>query len=213
MSDKWVKQRIVPSERQNLGLILKENKLNEYNEFKMLLLGKGRCAQDDCMIAPINEGSLPRWLKERMDKWIVTAVKLNDSAVVLIYRDDSIWFFDLKNDIKALPEGVQGQLSDLNELLSSSITVGNGGAELLIGRRTLLLANELYGQGKLMPFDKTLLHVFLKEYLVDTGDICNKLDCSRQYVNQLVNRGDLRVLKDCGNSRIYALSDIAYMIE
>ena len=38
----WVQQRIVPSDRQNLGQILKENNLTEYDEFELLMLSGGR---------------------------------------------------------------------------------------------------------------------------------------------------------------------------
>ena len=37
----WVQQRIVPTDRQNLGQILKANGLEEYDEFKLLMLAKG----------------------------------------------------------------------------------------------------------------------------------------------------------------------------
>lgn len=49
----WVQQRIVPQDRQNLGSILKENKLKDYDEFALLTLADGRCAQDDYYLAPI----------------------------------------------------------------------------------------------------------------------------------------------------------------
>lgn len=37
----WVQQRIIPSDRQNLGQILKENGLDSYDEFKLLVLSEG----------------------------------------------------------------------------------------------------------------------------------------------------------------------------
>ena len=43
----WVRQRIIPSDRQNIGQVLKENGMEEYDEFKLLMSGQGRCAQDD----------------------------------------------------------------------------------------------------------------------------------------------------------------------
>lgn len=43
----WVRQRIVPPDRQNIGQILKANGLEEYDEFSLLMFGSGRCAQDD----------------------------------------------------------------------------------------------------------------------------------------------------------------------
>lgn len=42
----WVQQRIAPTDRQNLGQILKDNGLDEYDEFQLLMLANGRCVQD-----------------------------------------------------------------------------------------------------------------------------------------------------------------------
>lgn len=49
----WVQQRIVPMDRQNLGQILKDNGLKEYDEFDLLMLADGRCAQDNYYLEPI----------------------------------------------------------------------------------------------------------------------------------------------------------------
>ena len=42
----WVQQRIVPVDRQNLGQILRDNGLQDYNPYTLLMLGHGRCAQE-----------------------------------------------------------------------------------------------------------------------------------------------------------------------
>ena len=47
----WVEQRIVPRDRQNLGAILRENGLSDYDVFALLDLSDGRCAQD-CRCSP-----------------------------------------------------------------------------------------------------------------------------------------------------------------
>ena len=38
----WVKERVIPSGRQNIGSILKNHKLKEYSEIAFLSLSKGR---------------------------------------------------------------------------------------------------------------------------------------------------------------------------
>ncbi|MBR2823489.1 MAG: hypothetical protein IKE24_07385 [Clostridia bacterium] len=43
----WVQQLIVPQDRQNIGQVLKENGLGVYDEFQLLMLTMGRCAQED----------------------------------------------------------------------------------------------------------------------------------------------------------------------
>ncbi len=46
-SRKWVEERIVPPSRQNIGQVLKANGLDEYDDFKLLMVSMGRCSQDD----------------------------------------------------------------------------------------------------------------------------------------------------------------------
>lgn len=46
-SMKWVQSRIVPSSRQNIGEILKNNSMKSYDEYRLLINVNGRCGQDD----------------------------------------------------------------------------------------------------------------------------------------------------------------------
>ena len=41
-SKEWVRQRIIPQDRQNIGQVLKENGLECYDEFDLLMLTMGR---------------------------------------------------------------------------------------------------------------------------------------------------------------------------
>ena len=67
---KWVDQRIVPKNRQNLGMILKEAGLNEYDPYALLLWGGGRSSQDDCRITRCDEKNavFPLWFTKRLDE-------------------------------------------------------------------------------------------------------------------------------------------------
>ena len=50
VSMRWVKSRIIPSSRQNIGEILRVNNMNSYDEHKLLLLCEGRSCQDEFYI-------------------------------------------------------------------------------------------------------------------------------------------------------------------
>lgn len=52
-SMKWVSQRVIPPERQNIGQILRENGMEYYDEFPLLLQNQGRSCQDECYIEEI----------------------------------------------------------------------------------------------------------------------------------------------------------------
>ena len=58
----WVQQRIIPTDRQNIGEILRDNQIEEYDEYELLMLAMGRCAQDDYYLVPIDEKDLPEYL-------------------------------------------------------------------------------------------------------------------------------------------------------
>ena len=50
---RWVKQRVIPPERQNIGQILRENGMEYYDEFPLLLMNQGRCCQDECYLVEV----------------------------------------------------------------------------------------------------------------------------------------------------------------
>ena len=50
---RWVKQRVIPPERQNIGQILRENGMKYYDEFPLLIMNQGRSCQDECYLAEV----------------------------------------------------------------------------------------------------------------------------------------------------------------
>ena len=44
---RWIRGRICPPGRHNIREILKDNGLNEYDEFGLLMITKGKCDKDD----------------------------------------------------------------------------------------------------------------------------------------------------------------------
>lgn len=50
---RWVQERVIPQERQNIGQILKNNGMEYYSEFPLLLKNQGRSCQDECYIEQI----------------------------------------------------------------------------------------------------------------------------------------------------------------
>ena len=77
-SQLWVQQRIIPTDRQNLGEILRDNGLKEYDEFQLLMLAMGRCAQDDYYLVPLNENDLPKEIIKRFSARIEDVLPLDD---------------------------------------------------------------------------------------------------------------------------------------
>ena len=50
-SMRWVRERICPPGRHNMVEILRDNGLNEYDEFGLLMLNMARCGKDDLYLA------------------------------------------------------------------------------------------------------------------------------------------------------------------
>ena len=51
---KWVQERIIPSNRQLIGVIMRNLGVPEYTEYNMLIAMGGRCTNDGCYIVPLN---------------------------------------------------------------------------------------------------------------------------------------------------------------
>lgn len=84
-SRKWVQQRIVPPDRQNLGEILRKNGLKEYDEFSLLELSGGKCAQDECYIEPVSEDEVYEKMQDRFGKKVKNAVPLENQDILLFF--------------------------------------------------------------------------------------------------------------------------------
>lgn len=52
---KWVQGRIIPSNRQLIGVIMRNLDVKEYTEYNMLVATNGRCTDDGCYIVPLDE--------------------------------------------------------------------------------------------------------------------------------------------------------------
>ena len=52
-SKRWVQQRVVPPERQNIGQILRENGMQFFDEFPLLIKNNGRSCQDECYLVEV----------------------------------------------------------------------------------------------------------------------------------------------------------------
>lgn len=59
IDDRWarqfVKERVVPPERQNIGQIMRQVGMSYYSEFPLLVYCSGRCCMDDFWLEEITE--------------------------------------------------------------------------------------------------------------------------------------------------------------
>lgn len=83
----WVKERIIPTDRQNLGQILRENGMNSYDEFALLTLANGRCAQDDYYITEISQDELPPMITKRFRMKVSNIKILQYPNICITFKD------------------------------------------------------------------------------------------------------------------------------
>ena len=96
----WVQQRIVPIDRQNIGEILRDNHLKEYDEYELLTLAMGRCAQDDYYLVPIDGKDLPEEITKYFSKRIEDVLPLEKHCLLVFFRDGVVKKCDLQKHFK-----------------------------------------------------------------------------------------------------------------
>ena len=202
----WVRQRIVPEDRQNLAQVLRENGLKEYDEFELLLAGKGRCAQDDYYLEEITEESLLVKFAYRYEKRIEEMICLDDGCVLVFFRNGKIKKVDLKK--------VEHSNAQLNRLLKydelyRKMRVQSGGYGVCWGEKNIIKDEQLYNAGEDVPLSKKDFCAFASHGLVGTAEAMELLDCSRQNINDLIKRGKLTPVKREQKNTLFLRSEVS----
>ena len=72
---RWVMERVVPAERQNLGEILRANSLDSYDAIALLESGKGESASDDFLVFPADDMANPPTKTSHLQEEVGVAVR------------------------------------------------------------------------------------------------------------------------------------------
>lgn len=201
----WVQQRIVPLDRQNLGQVLKANGLEEYDEYSLLMLADGRCAQDSYYLVPIEESNMPDSFAERYQKKVEDVVPLDRQNVLVFFRDGIV----KKCDIKAISKGKAAYKPILNnENLFSMVAILSGGYGICWGENLTIADSALYDAGIAVPLKKDDFKRFIEYRVVNTAEAAEILGCSRQNINDLIRRGKLHPVKTSGKNTLFLKNEI-----
>ena len=202
---KFVAQRIIPPDRQNLGSILKANGLTVYDEYKLLLLSEGRCAQDDLYLTKIKAEQIPAELKERLNQKVQDVIPLADNKLLVFFKDGALRMADI------------GVMMKNNRLFSrilrereifERVKVAPGGHGIEWDPERYLPAEFLRKNGTSAKIHYEDFLAFAQKRLIDTTATAQRLNCSRQYVNQLVRQGRLTPLCSGSNNSLFLKSDL-----
>ncbi len=204
-SMKFVRQRIIPGERQNLGEILKANKLREYDEYKLLQLSEGRCAQDEIFLKKSTGDDVAAEIRNRMGEKVRDVMPMEDRKAMVFFMDDETRIIDLDKlcsddrrftNILKKPELFQG------------VCVSPGGNGIEWGEERFIPAEALHGAGEKGQLKYSELLTFVRNRVVDTSEVTGLLNCSRQYIGQLTSKGRLEPFKSSSNNSLFLRSDI-----
>jgi hypothetical protein len=198
----WVKERIIPSGRQNISDILNKHHLQTYDEMKFLEISEGRCSQDSLYIEKINE--LPDFASKRRKQTIEECVLLENNRLLCFFADDTI----RKIDLRCLKD-----VEDLDRVLSyenvfRTGVVGTGGYSVEFNASIEVPSWLLHETGELVPLTRGDFRAFISQNLLDTGESCDVLECSRQNVSYLVKQKSLTPVKENVRGNLYLKGDV-----
>ena len=201
----WVRQRIIPSDRQNLGQILKDNGLTEYDEYNMLMLTMGRCPQDDYYLVPTDEFSFSKEITTRFFVKIEDIVPLEDFNLLVFFRNGKVKKCNLKNHFR--------QYRNFNVLLKdpdlfNRVRIQVGGYSVTWDESLNISDLVLYETGRPIPLSASDFASFAAHRIINRAEAAELLDCSRQNIDDLTKRGKLHPIKSTAKNTLYLKSEI-----
>lgn len=204
-SEMWVRQRIVPSDRQNLGQILKANDLETYDEFELLMLADGRCAQDDYYLTPVSEGDFPENFILRFQKKVEDVIPLAKRRLLVFFRDGSVKKCDLE---PILAESNSFSPIIRSEELFRHVSIQPAGYGISWGENLNIADETLYNCGVDIPLTLDDFRQFVASRIVNTAEAAEILECSRQNIDDLIRRGKLHPVKATPRNNLFLKSEI-----
>ncbi len=198
----WVKERIIPSGRQNINSILNTHKLKEYDEMKFLELSGGRCSQDEMYIKKLDE--VPDFVQKRLLHNLIDLVPLRDNNLLCFFVDGSVRKIDLSSILDE--PGIDKVMR--NAKLYESGKVGTGGYYATFNDSIDIPSWLLYKSGKRIPLEYEDFITFVRKNIYDTADCCYELECTRQNLSYMVKQNQLSPIKEDVKGNLYLKSEV-----
>ena len=203
----WVQQRIIPTDRQNIGQVLRDNGLELYDEFDLLMLADGRCAQDEYYLTERKESELPTEIRERIAHRVEDVVPLPQYHLLVFFSGGSI------RKVDALP--LIGDVVPFAPLLRDpalfeTVQVQAGGYGVSWGTTLELSKNDLFESGTPIPLSADDFASFVARRVITTAEACELLGCSRQNIDDLVRRDKLHPVKAGGRTKLFLRSEVKW---
>lgn len=199
----WVQQRIVPTDRQNLGQILKENGLQEYDEYRLLMLCDGRCAQDDYYLKAVTEEI--GMLRERFLKKVEDVLVLQDMQLLVFFRNGEIRKCSMKEYFE---KHRKFRVLLMHPEYFEEVRVQAGGYGVCWNEEMVVSDEELYRSGEEIPLSMGDFTRFVERNLVGSAEAAGMLGCSRQNIEKLIDSGKLHPVKRLAKSTLLLRTEV-----
>ena len=202
---KWVQNRIIPPDRQNIAQILINQGMDSYNEYRMLVYSDGRCAQDDCMVEEIHEKDLPEYIIRRRERHVRSVFPLHEHRVMVFFIDGTSCVVDVNSIVGKDPRFTR----ILRETdVFSKVYVSEGGYGICWDEQREIPFYEL----KINKTDYMIsyddMRLIIEHETLDTAQTAERLNCSRQNIDDLVKRDKLRPVKTGAKSKLFMRSEV-----
>lgn len=182
----WVKERIVPSSRQNITSILKDSNLKEYDEYKLLMMNDGRCSQDNYYLAGCN--SIPSFILERQKLLIKDFLILENRDILLFFNNDESKIYKISG--------------------YESISVSAGGYGLLIDENLFIDNMHIYNNSTISNIKYADFISFVRNNVLDATEAAGLSKCTRQNIKDLKDKGKLNTVKESSKYSLFLKSDV-----
>ena len=199
-SIEFVRQRIIPSDRQNIGMILRDNHISEYDEYKLLLLSQGRCAQDEIYLVKVDEENIVEEIKDRMSFKVKEVMTLRDNKVMVFFKNNRTGITDIEK-LRKEDRLFSRIFRDTDIFKNVQVSPGGNGIEW--GSSVYISAEELYVNCTETQICYEDIVGFIINRVADTSEATKLLGCTRQYINQLLKQDKITPIKSGSNNNLF----------
>lgn len=204
MSFCWIKERVIPSGRQNIGDILNTHHLKSYDEMQFLEISDGRCSQDSLYIRKTDE--VPMFVEERQHRNLKECVIVGNGRLLCFFYDGCV----KKVDIATLDNVDADDIAKVirHKGLYESGQIGVGGYYITFNNSIDIPAWALYGAKETLPLTLEDFKKFTQKNMLDTTEVCNTLECSRQNISYIVKKKHILPIKESVRGNLYDKCEI-----
>ena len=139
---------------------------------------------------------------------VLSVTPLADMKLLIVFSNQVVKLFDVRQIVADYPE-----YADLeNEDLFSLVQVEAGGYGVSWTSDLDASEGELWENGLELPLCAEDLSAFIRNNILNTAEVAEILQCSRQNVDDLIKRNKLRPIKAFAKGNIFLKPDVTHRV-